>query len=129
MTVNGVKLNFDFTSPTDMLRYQQAAATLKERAAQIPDITKSIDDPDFISEYTEILNQSLKAYGDFIDEVFGGGVANKLLGNNPSLTLVLSIYDDIEKAMEQQGKELGAKMQKYAPNRATRRKKKTSGAK
>jgi hypothetical protein len=31
---------------------------------------------------------------------------------------------EIEQALENQGKEIGAKLKKYTPNRATRRKKK-----
>ena len=123
MIINGVKVEFDFTSPADIARYKQAAEIKAEKAANIPEPTVPIDDPAFLDEYIEMLNQSLKIYGDFIDEVFGDGIANQLLGDNPSLTKILETDDAIEKAMEQQGKSLGEAMRKYTPNRATRRKK------
>ena len=123
MIINGVKMDFDFTSPTDLLRYKQAAEVKAERAAAIPEPTVPVDDPDFLDQYIDMLNQSLKIYGGFIDEVFGDGIANQLLGDNPSLTKILETDDAIEKAMEQQGREFGKAMRKYTPNRATRRKK------
>ena len=60
MIINGVKMDFDFTSPTDLLRYKQAAEVKAERAAAIPEPTVPVDDPDFLDQYIDMLNQSLK---------------------------------------------------------------------
>ena len=82
------------------------------------------DDPGFLDAYVEMLNAQLRLFGNFIDEVFGDGVAEQLLGNNPSLNKVAEINDALSNAMEAQGTEFGVKLQKYKPNRATRRAKK-----
>ena len=71
-----------------------------------------------------MLNGQLRLFGNFIDEVFGDGIAQQLLGNNPSLNKVTEINDALGNAMEAQGKDFGVKLQKYKPNRATRRGKK-----
>jgi len=79
------------------------------------------DDPRFLDVYVEMLNSELRLFGNFIDNVFGDGVAEKLLGDNPSLTKVGEINDALEAAFEKQGNDFGVKLQKYQPNRATRR--------
>lgn len=118
MNINGIDLNFDFTSPTDMMRYRTAATRLAKRAAEIPDLPTSTDDPQYMEKYIDMLNGTLKVYGDFVDEVFGDGTANKLLGDNPSMAKVLEIRAAIDEALEQEGRKLGAQMAKYIPNRA-----------
>ena len=50
-------------------------------------------------------------------------MAQKLLGGNPSLNRVTEVNEAISQAMAEQGKAFGVRLQKYKPNRATRRKK------
>jgi hypothetical protein len=121
ITVNNIQLDFDITSPADILRYKQAGERMEIEGADIKLPTVSPDDPKFLDAYVEMLNCELRLFGNFIDEVFGDGVAEQLLGNNPSLNKVAEINDALAGAMEAQGKEFGVKLQKYKPNRATRR--------
>lgn len=121
ITVNNIQLDFDITSPTDVLRYKQAGEHMETEGAGITMPNISTDDPKFLDAYVEMLNTELRLFGNFIDEVFGDGTAEQLLGNNPSLNKVAEINDALGDAMEAQGKEFGIKLQKYKPNRATRR--------
>lgn len=121
ITVNNIQLDFDITSPSDVLRYKQAGERMETEGASITLPTVETDDPGFLDAYVEMLNAELRLFGNFIDEVFGDGVAKQLLGNNPSLNKVTEINDALGEAMEAQGKEFGVKLQKYKPNRATRR--------
>jgi hypothetical protein len=121
ITVNNIQLDFDITSPSDVVRYKQVGERMEAEAAGISLPTVAPDDPDFLDAYVEMLNSELRLYGNFIDEVFGDGVAAQLMGNNPSLNKVAEINDALGEAMEAQGKEFGVKLQKYKPNRATRR--------
>ena len=89
--VNNVQLDFDITSPSDILRYKQAGERMEAEGVNLSLPTLSPDDPAF------------------------------LLGNNPSLNKVAEINDALGDALEVQGKEFGVKLQKYKPNRATRR--------
>ena len=121
---NNVQLDFDITSPTDVLRYKQAGERMEAEGANIALPAVAPDDPSFLDAYVDMLNAQLRLFGNFIDEVFGDGVAQQLLGSNPSLNKVTEINDALALAMEAQGKDFGVKLQKYKPNRATRRGKK-----
>lgn len=122
--VNNIQLDFDITSPSDVLRYKQAGERMEAEGANIALPTLAPDDPGFLDAYVDMLNAQLRLFGNFIDDVFGDGVAEQLLGNNPSLNKVAEINDAMSVAMEAQGTEFGVKLQKYQPNRATRRAKK-----
>lgn len=122
--VNNIQLDFDITSPADVLRYKQAGERMEADGANIALLTLAPDDPGFLDAYVDMLNAQLRLFGNFIDEVFGDGVAEQLLGHNPSLNKVAEINDALGAAMEAQGNEFGVKLQKYKPNRATRRAKK-----
>ncbi len=121
LTVNNIKLDFDITSPADVMRYKQAGERMEAEGNTISYPTVSTDDPAFIDEYIAMLNGLLRIYGNFLDDAFGDGTADQLLGQNPSLTQVNAVNDALANAMEEQGKEFGVKLQKYQPNRATRR--------
>ena len=121
ITVNNIQLDFDITSPSDVLRYKAAGERMEAEGASITLPTVAPDDPKFLDAYVDMLNAQLRLFGNFIDEVFGDGIAEQLLGNNPSLNKVTEINDVLGAAMEAQGKEFGVKLQKYRPNRATRR--------
>lgn len=122
--VNNIQLDFDITSPSDVLRYKQAGERMEAEGANIALPSLAPDDPGFLDAYVEMLNAQLRLFGNFIDEVFGDGVAEQLLGHNPSLNKVAEINDAMSAAMEAQGTDFGVKLQKYKPNRATRRAKK-----
>lgn len=121
--IRGIQIDFDITAPSDIQRYTEAGEQMQAKAGEItlPDL--SPDDPAFFSNYVEMLNIQLRIFGDFIDTTFGDGIAAQLLGKKPSLNEIFAINDEIGSVLEKQGKDLGAKIKKYTPNRATRRKK------
>ena len=61
---------------------------------------------------------------DFIDAAFGEGTCNKLLGAKTSLDKLMDTVAALREAVTEQGEQAGKKLEAYAPNRATRRKKK-----
>lgn len=119
--VNGIKLNFDITSPADVMRYRQAGERMEQNGAEIslPKVTSGTSE--FFDAYIAMLNAELQIYGDFLDAAFGDGTAALLLGDNPSLNTITDINDALAAAMKAQGDGFGARLQKYTPNRATRR--------
>lgn len=124
MNIKGIELNFDITSPADILRYKRAGELMEQKGAETVWPKLDEKDPDYLEDYVEMLNIELRLYGDFIDDVFGDGTADQLLGSNPSLTRVTEIIDEMSAAFSQQGKDIGVKLKKYSPNRASRRGKK-----
>lgn len=125
LIIRNVQIDFDITSPKDMLRYDEAvkkAAVSQKEYEPLPEQ----DDPEFMTKYIAYLNAELKTFGDFIDDIFGDGVANQLLGSNPSLNLVYEVNDEIGAALEEQGKTFSLhiqKLQKYQPDTVKRKKK------
>lgn len=121
LNVNGVDLNFDITSPADVVRYKQAGERMEAAGAEVSYPSMATDDPGFLDAYVDMLNRLLRLYGNFLDEAFGEGTADALLGANPSLTKVQSVVDAIGAALAAQGRDFGVALRKYQPNRATRR--------
>jgi hypothetical protein len=121
LNINGVRIDFDITSPADMLRYKEAGERMEAEATKITHPGLTEDDPGFFDAYINLLNTELRLFGNFMDASFGDGTADQLLGGNPSLIKATEINDALKAAMEEQGKEYGLKIAKYQPNRATRR--------
>lgn len=122
MRILDVEVSFDITSPTDVLRYNEAGKRMEAEAVNIPGLPEDMDagDSEFLDAWMEMLNAELRLFGNFIDEVFGDDVAEKLLGNNPSLSRVMEINDALSRAMENQGREFGVQLKKYTPDKRRR---------
>lgn len=103
LNVNGVDLNFDITSPADVVRYKQAGERMEAAGAEVSYPSMATDDPGFLDAYVDMLNKLLRLYGNFLDEAFGEGTADALLGANPSLTKVQNVVDAIGAALAAQG--------------------------
>ncbi|MCL1789864.1 MAG: hypothetical protein FWG40_00645 [Peptococcaceae bacterium] len=121
MNVKGLEIDFDITSPADVKRYKEAGEKMEAAGESITFPALPTDDPGFMDEYIEMLNLELIAFGNFLDDAFGEGVAGKLLGDNPSLNKIVDVNDALKEAMDAQSKALGVRLQKYQPNRAQRR--------
>ena len=121
LNINGVELDFDFTSPEDLHRYHTASEQLSEALPSIEELSGIAvsDEPEDVEEYIETLQSVLRSFATFLDEMFGEGVADKLLGDNPRLDKVAEIQNAIAAAAEKQDKGMQARLAKYAPNRAT----------
>ena len=78
MIVNGIELDFDITSPADVLRYKAAGEKMEAEGAKIALPSLQPDDPDFLDAYVNMLNAQLRLFGNFIDEVFGEDIAAQL---------------------------------------------------
>ena len=118
------EIDFDMTSPLDAKRYFDGVENMEKKSIASNPFTGTEDEKKYVTEYIEWLNGQLKIFGDFIDDVFGDGIANELLGLNPSLTKVTEIFTILDKELEKQGEFAAKKLYNYVPNRATRRSKK-----
>lgn len=121
ITVNGNELDFDLTSPEDLRRYTEAGEALNAASALIAPPPEDLASPTGFACYITYLDQSCRAVASFIDAVFGQNTCNRLLGPKSSLEKLLDLCDAISAALEEQGRRVGVKIQKYTPNRATRR--------
>jgi len=121
ITISGIELDFDTTAPEDILRFKEAYEAMVEESKGITGPTLSEGDPAFLDAYVEMLNKELRLFGNFIDGIFGDGIAEQLLGNKPSLRKVNAVMDEMGDVLQKDGEEYGLSLKKYQPNRATRR--------
>ena len=129
LTIRGVELNFNITSPADLTRFNEAQKVAAERDAAVKSPVDP-SDPNFIASYIEWLNALLSIYGNFLDDAFGDGVAERLMTNNPSLDELFELNDEVAEVLGDFYAADGEYMQaltarfsgtKYKPNRAARR--------
>ncbi len=118
LTVYNTPLDFDITCPEDILRYNKAVAKMSEQKtiADKKEQGKNEADGD-IKEYAEYLRQECDVVINFIDDVFGEGTCNKLMGEKSSLSALIDLCDEITVAVKNSTKEAEKKLAKYEPNR------------
>lgn len=118
--VLGVELNFDITAPDDLDRYLRACERLEEVGKALPPMPEAGVGADWTRAYRDWVRANCKAVTDFIDDVFGEGTANRLLGPKTSLSRILDVYDAIQAAAGEQAQRILRHTLEFAPNRATR---------
>jgi len=121
LTINGVELDFDFTSPEDLIRYRTALEGLQGIDMDALGDSGALDNAEAFTAYVKTLKEMLGRFSAFLDEAFGEGTAAKLIGDKPSLQKLTEIQNAINAGAEAQSKALEAHFTKYMPNRATRR--------
>lgn len=121
ITINGIDIDFDITSPRDLLRLDAAEKAVTEKASALPGPPQDKSAPDYLVQYARWLDSLLNLFGNFIDGAFGDGVAEKLLTGNPSLTRVMEVNEQLSKVLDGHVEAVTSKFSKYKPNRATRR--------
>jgi hypothetical protein len=119
--IRDMEIDFDATAPQDLLKLKNAEDNLKAETERIKEPAADTSDPRYRDEIIEFLNGLLQAYGNFLDDFLGDGVANELLGKKPSLVKVLEVNDELSEAIETFNNDIGERFKKYQPNRATRR--------
>lgn len=122
ITVNGKELDFDLTSIEDLQRYRAAVERMSAAAAQAAQPPQDTATSEGFAAYIDYIGQQCRLVTDFIDEIFGEGTCNTLLGPKSSLEKLLKLCSQISAAVDEQGRSFnGMLMQQYLPNRATRR--------
>lgn len=123
ITVNGHEIDFDITAPADLQRYLAACETMNRAAAILPAMpaSEAMASPDGLRAYTAYITGQCKLLTDFIDDAFGDGTCNALLGPKDSLETLMDVADAMRDAISAQGQSVGKRIAGYMPNRATRR--------
>lgn len=120
--VQGKELDFDITAPEDLRRYRAAGQKMSEVAATLPAMPQDTATEEGFAAYIAWIEAQCRLLTDFLDQAFGDGTCNALLGTKTSVDKLLTLCDAVGSAVEEQGRQVGVKIQKYTPNRATRRK-------
>ena len=121
LDIHGVQIDFDITCPQDLRRYRSAGEKMKSAAQDICEPPDGTASDEAFDQYVAFIETQCRLATDFIDEAFGEGVCDQLLGPKTSLDKLLDLCDEIGRAVEQQGSQLEIKLTRYKPNRTTRR--------
>lgn len=117
LKVGGTEIDFDITSPEDLRRYRAAGEKMRQAAAGLPKApAKTLTEAGF-DEYIAFVETQCRLVTDFVDDAFGEGVCDRLLGPKTSLEKLLDLCGSIGEAVERQSSQVGAKLTQYAPNR------------
>lgn len=111
LEINGVELEFDLLDADMAEKYEKAYRKMQKDVANIP---KNLS-------LAENIRKQCKLIFNFFDEVFGEGTSKKIFENKTNLRecikAVEAIIDHVNKDTEEANKIIN----KYSPNRATRR--------
>jgi hypothetical protein len=121
LKIREFEFDFDISAPEDLERYLHSCKAMEERERNAPGMPVDRTSPQYLADYLAWLKAYCKLLTDWIDDVLGEGACNKLLGAKTSLSELLDLWDEIEAAATAQGEAIGRHVQKYTPNRATRR--------
>ncbi len=132
IVLNNVELDFDITSPECMKRYTAALKKLeKSKSEQSSNMLQqnavektqnsdiSIQNSNALEQYTQFIQTECTLVTNFIDEVFGNGTCNLLLGNKVSLVQLFNLCEDLLQQINQQTKKAQALFELYKPNTKT----------
>lgn len=127
LKVLGNELDFDITSPDDLDRYLAACDKMVQASMQLPAPPDAgmpgggQDALEWTRAYQRWVKANCELVTNWIDDIFGEGTVNRLLGPKTSLSAILDTYDALKAAITKQGETAAAHLRQFAPNRATRR--------
>lgn len=123
LKVRNVELDFDISAPDDVARYIAASQKMAEKGQNAPPLPEirwplgGSEAAEGLQEYQNWVEANCKLLTDWIDDVFGEGTANRLLGPKTSLNKILETYDLLFEAVTKQGETVGARLRQFIPNR------------
>jgi len=123
LKVKDHEIDFDITAPADLRRYLEATAAMEQAAADLPPMPpqEELNSATGLASYTAYITGQCTLLTDFIDNAFGAGTCNALLGPKTSLDKLVDVADALRDAVAAQGRRTGERIAAYLPNRATRR--------
>lgn len=114
MIINGVELE-------DLDIYDLEVAKKYDKALEtVNDISEKVDR----MSLSEGIVYQCNLIFDFFNTMFGEGTDKKVFGSKVNLLTCLKAFEEFQLQINEQKKELDRLMNKYSPNRATRRSKK-----
>ncbi|MBQ9314875.1 MAG: AP endonuclease [Clostridia bacterium] len=114
MKIRNIEVEFDFLDADDMEKFENEAKKVVEQC--------KIKEKQQMS-YSQMIREQCKIINDFFNNVFGDGMSQKLFGNKDNLKEHISAFEEIVKEKENQQKSIVSSLERYQPNRETRRNK------
>lgn len=114
MKIRNIEVEFDFLDADDMEKFENEARKVVEQCESKKKQQMS---------YSQMIREQCKIINDFFNNVFGDGISQKLFGNKDNLKEHISAFEEIAKEKENQQKSIVSSLERYQPNRETRRNK------
>lgn len=111
LEINGVELEFDLLDADMAESYENAYRKMQKDVANIP---KNLS-------LAENIRKQCKLIFNFFDEVFGEGTSKNIFGNKTNLRECIKAVETIIDHVNKDTEEANKIINKYSPNRATRR--------
>ena len=112
MKIRNIEVDFDFLDADDIERFENEAKRLLNKCDE--EAKKDYSSSESIKAQCRIIEE-------FIDNVFGEGLSEKIFIKRNNLKEHLEIYEEIIKEKELENNEIQNKFGKYQPNREQRR--------
>lgn len=112
MKIRNIEVDFDFLDADDIERFENEAKRLLNKCDE--EVKKDYSSSETIKVQCRIIEE-------FIDNVFGEGLSEKIFIKRNNLKEHLEIYEEIIKEKQQENSEMQNKFGKYQPNREQRR--------
>lgn len=114
MKIKNIEVEFDFLDADDMERFETEAKKVIEKC--------EVKEKEQMS-YSQMIREQCQIINDFFNNVFGNGMSQKIFGNKDNLKEHISAFEEIVKEKENQQKSIVSTLERYQPNRETRRNK------
>jgi hypothetical protein len=114
MKIRNIEVEFDFLDADDMEKFEEEAKKVVKQCEEKEKQQMS---------YSQMIREQCKIINDFFNNVFGDGMSEKLFGNKDNLKEHISAFEEIVKEKENQQKSIVSSLERYQPNRETRRNK------
>lgn len=112
MKIKNIEIDFDFLDADDVERLENATKKVVEKTDEYKGKEISM---------SEEIRIECKIIDEFLDEVFGKGISEKLFSGKQNLKEHVDVFQDIMNEKIRYNKDMEAIYQRYQPNRDTRR--------
>ncbi len=114
MKIRNIEVDFDFLDADDMEKFEEEAKIVVKKCEEKEKQQMS---------YSQMIREQCQIINDFFNNVFGEGMSVKMFGNKDNLKEHISAFEEIVKEKENQQKSIVSSLERYQPNRETRRSK------
>ena len=112
MIINGIELeDIDITEMGTLKKYEDA----HKRVVEVAEKTKKLKEP------VQMIKQQCNAVFNFFNSLFGEGTDKKVFGDKVSLKVCVKAFAEFNEYVAKDIQETNEMVNKYSPNRASRR--------
>lgn len=113
MKIKDIEIDFDFLDADNVEKFEKEAIKVIEESQKKEIVELS---------YSETIRRECKVVENFIDNVFGEGISQKIFKGKTNLTEHIQVFQIIIDEKNRKQQDLQNLLNRYSPNRERRRK-------